>query len=122
MPATTAPAKRDRPASVLARLASAHGHLGAIRRMASEGHPCPEIIFQLRAVRSALVQAEQILVRQHLHHCLSEVGSGVDNELLNAIVELWDYTPNPHGTPGSSLKEGGRLERDLASTPKGVRP
>lgn len=28
--------------------------------MAEEGHPCPEAIYQLRAVRSALVQAEQL--------------------------------------------------------------
>jgi CsoR family transcriptional regulator, copper-sensing transcriptional repressor len=102
MPAATTPVQRERRASLLDRLASAHGHLGAIRRMASEGHGCPEVVYQLRAVRSALVQVEQILVRQHLHHCLAEVGRGVDSDLLNEIVELWDYTPNPRGTAGSS--------------------
>jgi CsoR family transcriptional regulator, copper-sensing transcriptional repressor len=84
--------------SVLDRLASAHGHLGAIRRMAANGHPCPEVIYQLRAVRSALVQVEQMLVRQHLHHCLVRTVAGPDTDVLDEIVALWEYNPNPRGT------------------------
>ena len=70
--------------------------------MAEAGHPCPEVVYQLRAVRSALVQAEQLLVRQHLHHCLAE--AGLDASALQEITDLWDYTPNPRGAR-SSLAE-----------------
>jgi CsoR family transcriptional regulator, copper-sensing transcriptional repressor len=79
--------------SVLNRLASAHGHLGAVRTMASDGRPCPQVIYQLRAVRSALAQVEQILVRQHLHHCIATTAIAHDSDLLDEIVELWDYSP-----------------------------
>jgi DNA-binding FrmR family transcriptional regulator len=84
-----------RDGSLVARLASAHGHLGAIRRMAADGEPCPKIVYQLRAVRSALLQAEGLLVRQHLRHCL--VAAGLDTASLKEITELWDYAPNPGG-------------------------
>jgi CsoR family transcriptional regulator, copper-sensing transcriptional repressor len=79
--------------SVQNRLASAHGHLGAVRRMAADGDPCPQIVYQLRAIRSALAQVEQILVRQHLHHCLASTSPPIDTRLLSEIVELWEYNP-----------------------------
>jgi CsoR family transcriptional regulator, copper-sensing transcriptional repressor len=97
MPATAErPAATDR-GSVLNRLASAHGHLGAVRDMAADGRPCPQVIYQLRAVRSALAQVEQILVRQHLHHCIAATSIGRDTALLDEIVELWDYNPTRGG-------------------------
>ena len=85
-----------RGGSLADRLASAHGHLGAIRRMAGDGEPCPQVVYQLRAVRNALVQAEQLLVRQHLRHCL--VAAGLDTASLKEITDLWDYAPRARGT------------------------
>lgn len=93
MPGDLRPRPSRRDASLVNRLASAHGHLGAIRRMAADGEPCPEIVYQLRAVRSALVLAEQLLVRQHLRHCLA--AAGLDAASLKEITDLWDYAPNP---------------------------
>lgn len=93
MPGGPRPRPRRRDASVVNRLASAHGHLGAIRRMAADGDPCPEVVYQLRAVRSALVLVEQLLVRQHLGHCLA--AAGLDDASRREITELWDYAPNP---------------------------
>ena len=91
---------RDR--SLVDRLASAHGHLGAIRRMAADGEPCPQVVYQLRAVRSALAQAEELLVRQHLSHCLA--AAGVDTAALKEITDLWDYAPNPRGARASTFE------------------
>ena len=64
--------------------------------MAADGEPCPQVVYQLRAVRNALVQAEQILVRQHLRHCL--VAADLDTASLKEITDLWDYAPRARGT------------------------
>ncbi|MFU8887210.1 MAG: metal-sensitive transcriptional regulator [Trueperaceae bacterium] len=103
------PGVRRRPgargASLTDRLASAHGHLGAIRRMAAEGEPCPQVVYQLRAVRNALAQAERLLVRQHLRHCLA--AAGLDAASLQEIADLWDYTPTARGARATP-SDGGR--------------
>lgn len=106
MPTTAVrPQATTRRDSLVDRLASAHGHLGAIRRMAADGEPCPHLVYQLRAVRSALHQAEHVLVRQHLDHCLAE--AGVTDASLREITALWDYAPNPHGWSASSAPDEG---------------
>ncbi len=94
-----------RDGSLVDRLASAHGHLGAIRRMAADGEPCPQVVYQLRAVRSALVQAEELLVRQHLRHCLA--AAGLDDASLKEITDLWDYAPNPRGARATTFERRG---------------
>jgi len=99
--ATQSPAR----SALVDRLASAHGHLGAIRRMAADGEPCPQLVYQLRAVRNAIIQAEQLAVRQHLQHCLAD--AGVTSASLREITALWDYAPNPHGSPARSGPEAG---------------
>lgn len=95
MPDVHRPRANAPDGSLVDRLASAHGHLGAIRRMAANGEPCPQVVYQIRAVRSALAQAEELLVRQHLRHCLA--AAGLDTASLKEITELWDYAPNPRG-------------------------
>jgi CsoR family transcriptional regulator, copper-sensing transcriptional repressor len=102
MPSTPRRAAAAERGSVMNRLATAQGHLRAVRAMAADGRPCPQIVYQLRAVRSALALVEQILVRQHLHHCIAATSLGHDTELLDEIVELWDYTPTGHEDRGAT--------------------
>ncbi len=52
------------------RLARIEGHIRAIRRMAAEEAPCPEVLLQLAAVRSALNGVGRIILDDHLRECV----------------------------------------------------
>ncbi|MHB0994773.1 MAG: metal-sensing transcriptional repressor [Elusimicrobiales bacterium] len=52
------------------RLARIEGHVRAIRRMAAEGAPCPDVLVQLAAVRSALNGVGRLILDDHLAECV----------------------------------------------------
>jgi DNA-binding FrmR family transcriptional regulator len=56
--------------AVVKRLARIEGHVRAVKEMVEGGRPCPEVLIQLAAVRSALDQAARVLLEDHLEHCL----------------------------------------------------
>ncbi|WP_299432599.1 metal-sensitive transcriptional regulator [uncultured Meiothermus sp.] len=57
---------------ILSRLATTQGHLAAIQRMVGREAAPLETLRQVRAVRSALLGVEELLVRQALSRCLAE--------------------------------------------------
>jgi len=57
---------------IVNRLARVEGHVRSIRGMVGDGRPCPEVLIQIAAVRSALDQAARILLEDHLEHCVVE--------------------------------------------------
>jgi DNA-binding FrmR family transcriptional regulator len=54
------------------RLARVQGHVGAIKRMVEEGRPCPDVLVQMAAVRSALDKTAKLLLGDHIEHCLTD--------------------------------------------------
>jgi CsoR family transcriptional regulator, copper-sensing transcriptional repressor len=54
------------------RLARIQGHVGAIKRMVEEGRPCPDVLVQMAAVRSALDKTAKLLLGDHIEHCLTD--------------------------------------------------
>jgi DNA-binding FrmR family transcriptional regulator len=57
---------------VVNRLARVEGHVRSIRAMVADGRPCPEVLMQIAAARSALDQAARVLLADHLEHCVVE--------------------------------------------------
>jgi DNA-binding FrmR family transcriptional regulator len=57
---------------VVNRLARVEGHVRSIRAMVADGRPCPEVLIQIAAARSALDQAARVLLEDHLEHCIVE--------------------------------------------------
>jgi DNA-binding FrmR family transcriptional regulator len=57
---------------VVNRLARVEGHIRSIRGMVADGRPCPEVLIQIAAARSALDQAARVLLADHLAHCVVE--------------------------------------------------
>ena len=57
---------------IVNRLARVEGHIRSIRGMVADGRPCPEVLIQIAAVRSAVDQAARILLEDHLEHCVVE--------------------------------------------------
>lgn len=57
---------------VLNRLARIEGHVRAIKRMVSEDTPCPDVLVQIAAVRSALNGVGRVILEDHLESCMMD--------------------------------------------------
>ncbi|AII60889.1 metal-sensing transcriptional repressor [Dehalococcoides mccartyi] len=56
--------------SVINRLSRIEGHIRAIKAMLEEERPCPEILIQLAAVKSAITKASRLVLEDHMESCL----------------------------------------------------
>jgi CsoR family transcriptional regulator, copper-sensing transcriptional repressor len=54
------------------RLNRIEGQVGGIRKMLENDSPCDEIIIQLNSAKSALQKVSQIVLEDHLNHCVLE--------------------------------------------------
>ncbi len=57
---------------VINRLARIEGHVRAIKRMVEADTPCPDVLMQIAAVRSALNSAGRVILEDHLQSCMVE--------------------------------------------------
>jgi DNA-binding FrmR family transcriptional regulator len=73
-------------ADIEARLARADGHLHAVRRMVSEGKPCPDILVQIAAVRAALDRVGRIVLEDHMESCLLDMAD--EHQATNGWSEI----------------------------------
>ena len=77
--------------AVLDRLSRAIGHLSAVRAMVEEGRDCPEVLIQLAAVRAAINKTCEVILKDHLEHCIVDAVNTNDQTALkelNHAVEL----------------------------------
>lgn len=77
--------------AVLNRLSRAIGHLTAVRKMVEDGRDCSEVLIQLAAVRSALNKTCEIILKDHLEHCIVDAVKADNMETLDELkkaVEL----------------------------------
>ncbi len=54
------------------RLNRIAGQIDGVRKMIEEGRYCPDIIIQLRAIRSAVRAVESKILQKHLQHCVAQ--------------------------------------------------
>ena len=74
----------------LKRLNYIEGHLRGIRKMVEEDTYCVDILKQTYAVQRAIEKFEQVLLRDHLNHCVPDgIREGRDEEVLNELGELF---------------------------------
>lgn len=66
---------------ITARLKRADGHLRSVIEMIEQGRPCVDLAQQLQAVESAIRNAKQALIHDHLDHCLGDDTSSAVAEL-----------------------------------------
>ena len=72
------------------RLNMIEGHLRGIRKMVDEDTYCVDILKQTYAVQRAIEKFEQVLLRDHLSHCVPDgIREGRDEEVLNELGELF---------------------------------
>jgi len=60
-----------RTKAVINRLSRIEGHVRAIKRMIEEDNPCPDVLIQLAAVKSAIQKTSQVVLEDHMESCLS---------------------------------------------------
>jgi DNA-binding FrmR family transcriptional regulator len=77
--------------SVLNRLARIEGHVRAVKRMVEEGTPCPDVLVQLAAVRSALNGVGRVILEDHLKSCMVDaVESGEFEDAYRDLKQSLD--------------------------------
>jgi DNA-binding FrmR family transcriptional regulator len=76
------------------RLQIAEGHVRAITRMVENGDYCIDVIRQIRAVQSALSKASQVILEDHLNHCVTTAVRGEDTarreKVLKEIADVFE--------------------------------
>ena len=75
---------------VVRRLKIAQGHLGKIIEMVEDGVYCIDIMQQTLAVRSAIKKAEEILMVNHLNHCVvNAIKNNGKDKAIKELVEVF---------------------------------
>ncbi len=69
------------------RLNRISGQIDGIKKMIADNRYCPDIIIQIRAVRSALRAVESKILAKHLQHCVLQSFTS-DKEREQKITEL----------------------------------
>jgi len=75
------------------RLVRAEGHIRGIIKMIDEEKECPDVLIQIAAVKAALEKAGEIILEDHIEHCLIEAVKSGDvesqlQELKTALQKL----------------------------------
>jgi DNA-binding FrmR family transcriptional regulator len=73
--------------AVINRLSRAAGHIEAIKRMVANDEDCSQILIQLAAVRSAINNTGNLVLKNHISHCIVKAVKEGDEE---TIIELND--------------------------------
>ncbi len=75
--------------SVAARLARIEGQVRGLAQMVEADRYCLDVVAQVRAARSALAKVEQMILADHLAHCVEQViVSGDPDEQRRKVAEL----------------------------------
>jgi len=75
--------------SARARLARIEGQVRGLARMIDDDRYCIDVITQAQAVRAALARVEQLILQDHVEHCVADaVASGDEEERARKIDEL----------------------------------
>ena len=88
MSKTKTPHKHENNDAVIKRLARIEGHVRAVKRMVEEDTECPDVLVQVAAVRSALNKVGQIILEDHLRHCMVRAVDDGDFEEAMKDLEL----------------------------------
>lgn len=82
------PETRDK---VGARLKRIEGQVRGIQKMVEEGRYCPDVLMQIASVHAALRGVGKVLMRSHLHHCVTDaLRSGDPAEAERTYDEVLD--------------------------------
>ena len=79
--------KKNQPhdhSAELKRLSRIKGQVEGVSRMIEEQRYCPEIIVQIKAVRSALKSLEASIIAGHMKHCVKQAIESKNSSVVQA--------------------------------------
>ena len=75
---------KDTQEAILHRLQISSGHLKKVISMVEEDKYCIDILHQMRAVREAIKQTEDVIMANHLKTCVKASKSAID-EIMSVV-------------------------------------
>lgn len=76
---------------LIARLKRVEGQVAAVRRMVESDAYCVDVLTQIAAARGALGKVGQVLLRDHVEHCVTDaIGTGDTAARQQSVDELMD--------------------------------
>ena len=76
--------------NALHRLKIARGHLDKVMEMVASDAYCIDVLTQNKAVRSALEKVDEVLLEEHLSHCVVEhVREGRSQQAVDEIMKVF---------------------------------
>ena len=76
--------------AVLNRLSKAIGHLESVKKMVEEGRDCSEVLTQLAAVKSAINNTGNVILKDHLEHCIVDAVKDGDSAAIDELNKAID--------------------------------
>ena len=73
--------------SELKRLSRIKGQVEGVERMIIDRRYCPEIVQQIKAIRSALKSLETAVIEGHMRHCVKEAIASRDAYVVQEKIE-----------------------------------
>lgn len=83
--------RKEAKSSCLKRLGRIEGQVRGVSRMVAEDRYCIDILTQLSAIRAALRRVEDVVLRDHVGHCVEHaITSGDAEEQRQKVAELME--------------------------------
>jgi CsoR family transcriptional regulator, copper-sensing transcriptional repressor len=83
--------RKEAKSSCLKRLGRIEGQVRGVSRMVSEDRYCIDILTQVSAIRAALRRVEDVVLRDHVGHCVEHaIASGNVEEQRQKVAELME--------------------------------
>ena len=70
---------------ILNRFSRSIGHLESVRRMVERGEDCSDVLIQLAAVKGEINKISQLILKEHLDHCIVHAIEENDTKELDKI-------------------------------------
>ena len=76
--------------NVVNRLARAIGHLEKVKRMVEDDCDCAEVLIQIAAVRAAIENTGNVILQDHIQHCIVDAVEQDDEQALDSLCQAID--------------------------------
>lgn len=78
---------RTSKVNVVNRLRRIEGQVRGVQRMVEEERYCMDVLTQISAIHESLRKASEVLLRDHLSHCVSSAAKSGDSKRTDQIYD-----------------------------------
>ena len=74
--------KHEHTKATLNRMSRAIGHMNAVKRMIEEGRDYSEVLIQLSAIRSEIINVSKVILKDHIDHYIVDAVRKNNDEVI----------------------------------------